>query len=235
MANEGTTAPRLHPCPSCGLTDRVSGVPAVYVAGRNKVNVVVPRTDDRMEHTESRLVTTALADALAPVPTAPPGLWTGCLGVPLLAVAVGTFIGGATSGHWFGGYPVPPPGAGLPFEAHPDYAYLGVISLLALVARCEPDPPGRVPLDRLPAPVGGRPSGRRAAVVPGLVLRALRHCVLRAATRRSSRSTHLRGLQSGGLDSGGIRASGPPEPPPMRILPMADRRPFPLCCVEVGG
>jgi hypothetical protein len=104
----------------------------VYVAGRNKVNVVVPRTDDRMEHTESRLVTTALADALAPVPTAPPGLWTGCLGIPLLAVAVATFIGGATSGHWFGGYP--PPGAGLPAGAHPDYAYLGVISLLALVA-----------------------------------------------------------------------------------------------------
>ncbi len=135
MAYEGiVAAPRLHPCPSCGLTDRISGVPAVYVAGRNQVNMVVSRTDDRMEHTETRLVTTALSDALAPAPTAPAGVWTGCLGVPLLVVAIGTFIGGATSGHWFGGYPVPPAGARLPAEAHPTYAYLGVISLLALVA-----------------------------------------------------------------------------------------------------
>jgi len=136
MADEGATAaPLLHPCPSCGRTDRISGVPAVYVAGRNHVNVLVPRTDDRMEHTETHFVTTALSNALAPAPTTPPGLWTGCLSIPLLVVAIGTFIGGATSGHWFGGYPVPPAGAAVfPDEAHPDYAYLGVISLLALVA-----------------------------------------------------------------------------------------------------
>jgi hypothetical protein len=125
---------RLSPCPSCGLADRVSGVPAVYMAGRDQVNVVVPGSGGRMEHTESRLMTTALADALAPAPTTATGLWMGCLAFPLLAVAVVTFIAGATSGHWFGGYPVSPPGAGLPGEDHPDYAFLGVISLLALVA-----------------------------------------------------------------------------------------------------
>ncbi|MFF0067002.1 hypothetical protein ACFYRC_36965 [Streptomyces sp. NPDC005279] len=124
MTYEGIgAAPRLYPCPSCGLTDRVSGVPAVYVAGMHHVNVVVPRTDDRMEHTENRLVTTTLAAALAPAPTAP-ATWTGCLGVPLLVVAIGTFIGGSTNGHWFGRSLA---------EAHPDYSLLGVISLLAMV------------------------------------------------------------------------------------------------------
>jgi hypothetical protein len=134
--------PHLQPCPSCGLTDRVSGVPAVYLAGRNHVSRVVPSTDDQAEHTETRLVTTALSDALAPEPARRNSPF-GCLGVLALLVAIGTFVGGAAAGHWFSGaaadpstpdggvYP-PGLGPGLAPAAQSDYAWLGWISGVAL-------------------------------------------------------------------------------------------------------
>ncbi len=135
--------PHLQPCPSCGLTDRVSGVPAVYLAGRNQVSRVVPRTDDRAEHTETRLVTTALSDALAPEP-ARRNSPLGCLGMLGLLAAIGTFVGGAAAGHWFSAAAADPfaPGSGTyppGFGADPapaarsDYAWLGWISGAALV------------------------------------------------------------------------------------------------------
>ncbi|SEM45967.1 hypothetical protein [Streptacidiphilus jiangxiensis] len=65
-------------CPNCGQADRVAAVPAVYLSGRDLLRVAVPARGDTLAHTEVRQATTALSQALAPVPSAPQG--RGCLG-----------------------------------------------------------------------------------------------------------------------------------------------------------
>ncbi|WP_051944238.1 hypothetical protein [Streptacidiphilus rugosus] len=65
-------------CPNCGQGDRVAGVPAVFLAGRDSVRVAVPAHADSPAHTETRQVTSGLAQALAPVP-APRASGAGCL------------------------------------------------------------------------------------------------------------------------------------------------------------
>ncbi|MEU9130020.1 hypothetical protein AB0D08_18240 [Kitasatospora sp. NPDC048540] len=137
---------QLHPCPSCGLTDRLTAVPAVYLAGRDTVTVPDGRDQDGRRTTVTREVTTALSAALAPAPPKPAAA-VGCLGVLgvfALLAAVGTFAGGAAGGHWFSddaaSHPRPDPAvwgslsgtSGGPH--HPDLAFLGWISGFALLA-----------------------------------------------------------------------------------------------------
>ncbi|WP_052707609.1 hypothetical protein [Streptomyces rubellomurinus] len=57
--------PALQACPSCGLTDRARGVPAVHLAERQQVTV---RTRGEHGHTETRELVSALGRALAPAP-----------------------------------------------------------------------------------------------------------------------------------------------------------------------
>lgn len=143
MRDIDDAVPQLQSCPGCGHADRVLGVPAAYLAGRGQVRQTVPRTDDRMQHTVTRQVTTALSDALAPAPK-PPSYGIGCLGVLAVAVSIGTFIAGALTGHWFSDDSREPSaespyGNGLydPYEsaspAEPDFLFLGWISALALL------------------------------------------------------------------------------------------------------
>ena len=148
---------RTHTCPGCGRDDRVQAVPAVYLAGRDAVTSRERDRDGDMR-TVTRTVTTGLSDALAPVPQ-PPSYAIGCLGVLAALVSIGTFIGGVQAGHWFeddpaeaGGDGVPrvggiylvPDGSTTPDYSHPlgtvapapppDFAFLGWISALALLA-----------------------------------------------------------------------------------------------------
>ncbi|MEV6330779.1 hypothetical protein [Streptomyces sp. NPDC051909] len=123
-----------HTCPGCGRDDLVQAVPAVYLAGRDAVTSRERDSDGDMR-TVTRRVTTALSQALAPMPKAPTyGL--GCLGVFAGLVAVGTFLGWVFAGRafeevpdgaygYFGG---PPPALG----PDPDLAFLGWVSGLAL-------------------------------------------------------------------------------------------------------
>ncbi|KQV22919.1 MULTISPECIES: hypothetical protein [unclassified Kitasatospora] len=153
----------LVPCPSCGLTDEVKRVPAVHLAGRDRV-LVPARDQDGRSTTVTRTVTTAVSDALSPVPllgaaTVAKAAGFIALGVFALFIAVGTFIGGALGGRWFADDPAPaarPQGygrgvtgwvevdgvrtwtyadAGSSASAdHPDLAFLGWISGFALLA-----------------------------------------------------------------------------------------------------
>ncbi len=85
--------PALHPCPRCGLTDQVRGVPAVYHAGRSRVTARYPQGDD---HHRTREVVSDLSRALAPAPIRdqPPGRTAVALGVAALLIAGFTFIVG---------------------------------------------------------------------------------------------------------------------------------------------
>ncbi|GAA2742019.1 hypothetical protein GCM10010440_15530 [Kitasatospora cinereorecta] len=148
----GPERPRLQPCPSCGLSDRVTGVPAVYLAGRDQVTEVVPARGDDPRRTVTRQVTSALSAALAPAParrTSP--FWA--LSVLAGLVSIATFIGGAASGHWFsdeqpaqgaeGYWTTGPDGNPMhvtyggfvhdAVQARPNLAFLGWISALALL------------------------------------------------------------------------------------------------------
>ncbi|MFE5946868.1 hypothetical protein [Streptomyces sp. NPDC056480] len=136
---------RTHTCPGCGRDDRVQAVPAVYLGGRDAVSSRERDRDGDMR-TVTRTVTTGLSRALAPMPE-PPSYAVGCLGVLAVAVAVGTFLGGALGGKWFedepapaepverSGYqlvaPEPPFGAAGP---PPDVGFLAWISAFALLA-----------------------------------------------------------------------------------------------------
>ncbi|RKE23257.1 hypothetical protein [Streptomyces sp. TLI_171] len=136
----------LQPCPSCGLGDQVSGVPAVYHAGRDSVRVTRPARHDEGEETVTRSVTTSLSGALAPAPTLLPFTAAGDVagGVLLVLVAIGTFIGGAAGGHWFsedseptrrtttGGWYYTQQDAAP--AHHSSLAFLGWISALALLS-----------------------------------------------------------------------------------------------------
>lgn len=139
---------RTPQCPGCGREDRLQAVPAVYLGGRDTVRVRVRHADDHHDRTVDRPVTTALSEALAPVPD-PPSRAIGCLGVLALLVAVGTFVAGAGAGHWLDDVPVAEgggvfdengifhaPGQELPAAGPgwPDFAWLAVISAVALTA-----------------------------------------------------------------------------------------------------
>ncbi|MER5866588.1 hypothetical protein [Kitasatospora sp. NPDC002040] len=144
--HDGRPGHTLVPCPSCGLTDEVKGVPAVYLAGRDRILVPSRDTDGRST-TVTRTVTTAVSDALSPVPqhlvvgAAAKTAGIGFLGVIALLVSIGTFIGGALGGHWFSEDPAP---AASPYTSwsssfrppvvdRPDLAFLGWISGFALL------------------------------------------------------------------------------------------------------
>ncbi|MFE0652316.1 hypothetical protein ACFVZH_27425 [Streptomyces sp. NPDC059534] len=126
-------------CPGCDRDDLVQAVPAVYLAGRNAVTSRERDRDGDMR-TVTRTVSTALSDALAPVPE-PPTYAIGCLGVLAGAVSVGTFLGGVLAGKWFredpahepqelGGWQLLP--QDVPADP-PAYEFLGWISALALL------------------------------------------------------------------------------------------------------
>lgn len=146
-----------HTCPGCDREDRVQAVPAVYLAGRDAVTSRERDRDGDMR-TVTRTVTTGLSDALAPVPR-PPSYAIGCLGVLAVLVSIGTFIGGVQAGHWFEDQPAEAGGDGVPrvggvylvpegsttpdysqplgtagSAPPPDFAFLGWISALALLA-----------------------------------------------------------------------------------------------------
>ncbi|GAA4984837.1 hypothetical protein [Kitasatospora paranensis] len=143
---EDAGPPVLQPCPSCGLADQVAGVPAVYLAGRDSVRVTTPARFDEAEQTVTREVTTALSQALAPAPQRLTTSLGGCAGVLLVMVSVGTFLGGGLAGHWFSDGagatdPRSTPFDPTPFDPttvtsspHQDFAFLGWISALAMVA-----------------------------------------------------------------------------------------------------
>ncbi|GAA2139565.1 hypothetical protein GCM10009760_22000 [Kitasatospora kazusensis] len=64
--------PHLQPCPGCGLTDRLVGVPAVYQGGRQQRTTRPARwAGEEPETTVTREWSPALSAALAPVPSLP--------------------------------------------------------------------------------------------------------------------------------------------------------------------
>ncbi|MFF2750522.1 hypothetical protein ACFVVA_33905 [Kitasatospora sp. NPDC058048] len=85
--------PALHPCPNCGLTDQVRGVPAVYHAGRTRVTT---RPSQGSGDHRTREVVSDLARALAPVPIRDqqPGRTATVLGAVALVIAFFTFFAG---------------------------------------------------------------------------------------------------------------------------------------------
>ncbi|MEV7189872.1 hypothetical protein [Kitasatospora sp. NPDC093102] len=82
--------PALQPCPSCRLVDQVRSVQAVYRAGRS-TETVRSHMDDR-RHTETRVVISELARALAPAPDRHPERAPVVLGVLALFGTVGAFF-----------------------------------------------------------------------------------------------------------------------------------------------
>lgn len=139
--NEDAVPPVLQRCPSCGLTDQVAGVPAVYHAGRDSVRITTPARFDDPEGTVTRSVTTSLSSALEPEPVFPPTQPGDLAGVLLVTVSIGTFIGGAGAGHWFSDDSPATQPRRYPFDltpvadaVRPDYSFLGWISAFALLS-----------------------------------------------------------------------------------------------------
>ncbi|MEV7278166.1 hypothetical protein [Streptomyces sp. NPDC093111] len=116
----GTT----HTCPGCARDDLVQAVPAVYLAGRNAVTSRERDADGDLR-TVTRTATTALADALAPLPERPSRALGG-LGLLAALVSLGTFLGWRLAGtaaedeFAFGGDP------------GPDLSFLGGVSAVML-------------------------------------------------------------------------------------------------------
>ncbi|PWK69330.1 hypothetical protein BCL76_10646 [Streptomyces sp. CG 926] len=89
-------------CPSCLSSDSVRAVPAVCLGGERRFH---QETRDGDRGTDARETVPRLADALAPAPPPPVTAGRTALGVLLVLVAIGTFIGGALGGHWFADAP----------------------------------------------------------------------------------------------------------------------------------
>ncbi|MFJ9692424.1 hypothetical protein [Kitasatospora sp. NPDC101183] len=97
--NDAVPAPpgtALTPCPSCGLTDHVRGVPAVHLAERRTVTVRARGERGRSGHTETREEVSALGKALAPAPPKASALVPvfSLLGFAALVAAVVMFVVG---------------------------------------------------------------------------------------------------------------------------------------------
>ncbi|MEV5974294.1 hypothetical protein [Streptomyces sp. NPDC051921] len=121
-----------HTCPGCGRDDLVQAVPAAYLAGRDSVTSRERNSDGDMR-TVTRRVSTALSEALAPVPKEPTdGL--GCLGVFTGFVAVVSFLVWVLAGKAFEEVPDGVYFGEPPSGPDPDLAFLGWVSGLALCA-----------------------------------------------------------------------------------------------------
>ncbi|ARE77935.1 hypothetical protein B6R96_31585 [Streptomyces sp. Sge12] len=128
-------------CPSCRRCDEVRAVPAVCLGGQRRLHEETGDGDRRTGGV--REIVPRLADALAPAPPPPETSGRTVLGVLLVLVSIGTFIGSALAGNRFAGAPggtqdqwsagtwgstVPaPPGPG------PELLFLGWISAFALL------------------------------------------------------------------------------------------------------
>ncbi|MER6313143.1 hypothetical protein ABT237_05175 [Streptomyces sp. NPDC001581] len=95
-----TRATRLE-CPSCRRSDEVRAVPAICVSGHSRYREEAG--GDRGVGTLE--VVPRLAEALAVAPPPPVTAGRTALGVLLVLVSIGTFIGGAAGGHWFADAP----------------------------------------------------------------------------------------------------------------------------------
>lgn len=137
---EGAGSGSLPVCPSCGRGDEVRAVQAVFMDGHSHVSEGTGSGTER--RTTTREVVSRLARALAPVPPAPRVSGRAVLGYLLSFVSIGTFLGGALSGHWFSAsaegsrpsYPSPGWNALTPPAQEADHFYLGWISGIALLA-----------------------------------------------------------------------------------------------------
>ncbi|MFG2484035.1 hypothetical protein ACGFSI_14890 [Streptomyces virginiae] len=141
-------------CPSCQRSDEVRAVPAVGLGGQRRFHEASGDGDRR---TDVREIVPRLADALAPAPPPPDTSGRSGLGVLLVLVSIGTFIGGALGGNWFtdtpaaevnhgsttlwGGAtwePAAEPGAELLFLAWiSGFALLGAVLLIVSTARVQ--------------------------------------------------------------------------------------------------
>ncbi|MEU7601823.1 hypothetical protein AB0B78_09230 [Streptomyces sp. NPDC040724] len=148
----GATAAQLE-CPSCHRSDEVRAVPAICVSGHTRY-----REDADGDRSAGALeVVPRLAEALAVAPPPPVTAGRTALGVLLVLVSIGTFIGGAQGGHWFAdapaaevnhgsmtlwggatGAPAPEPGAELLFLAWiSGFALLGAVLLIVSAVRTQ--------------------------------------------------------------------------------------------------
>ncbi|WMX46557.1 hypothetical protein [Streptomyces roseicoloratus] len=126
-----------HECPGCGRDDLVQAVPAVYLGGRDSVTGR-ERNSDGNTRTVTRRVTTALSEALAPVPKEPSSA-IGGLGFFAGFVCVAAFMGWVLVGGAFEDEPEIPDGVYGSFGGPPeparlgsDLSFLGWVSGLAL-------------------------------------------------------------------------------------------------------
>ncbi|MFJ3515947.1 MULTISPECIES: hypothetical protein [unclassified Streptomyces] len=118
-------------CPSCHRSDEVRAVPAVCLGGQRRFQEETGEGDRRIDVRE---VVPRLADALALTPPPPVTAGRTALGVPLILVSIGTFIGGALGGKWF----ADAPGAELLFLGWISaFALLGAALLIGTSARTQ--------------------------------------------------------------------------------------------------
>ncbi|MEV7521162.1 hypothetical protein [Streptomyces sp. NPDC091371] len=129
-------------CPSCHRSDQVRAVPAVCLSGHRRFHEA--GTGGAEQRTDTSEVVPRLADALASTPPPPVTAGRTALGVLLVLVSIGTFIGGALGGKWFADAPEPEDHGSLqlwggatwaaPSEPEAELLFLGWISALALLA-----------------------------------------------------------------------------------------------------
>ncbi|MEJ8645618.1 hypothetical protein WKI68_39215 [Streptomyces sp. MS1.HAVA.3] len=128
-------------CPSCHRSDEVRAVPAVCVSGQSRFEEEIGGGDRRIGVRE---VVPRLADALALAPPRPVTAGRTALGVLLIPVSIGTFIGGAVGGKWFADAPAAKENQGpsrtwgdvtwpAPPEPEAELLFLGWISAFALL------------------------------------------------------------------------------------------------------
>ncbi|MFE6833836.1 hypothetical protein ACFVFI_03190 [Streptomyces sp. NPDC057705] len=89
-------------CPRCHRSDEVRAVPAICVSGHTRYQEEAGGRDRSARALE---VVPRLAEALALAPPPPVTAGRTALGVLLVLVSIGTFIGGAQGGDWFADAP----------------------------------------------------------------------------------------------------------------------------------